>query len=327
MEQKRWRITTSKDTMLHIFNNIFKQDVKESMTKENMLKLIPDLYKGENLVELIKIISYEAYQGLEKILKYIDDGMKVKEAIKKVGYIGDNLEEVMIVIVRMSGLDTEYSLTVNDVKDLAPMFSNENKKLAKRYDKIEKLITGLIYSYGAVEIETLRKMICKYMNEIIPEDEIYGFIFKRLDLNMLVDYHYIHWENNGQDECYISYIDDEDIDVSQIAAEQKGRGLKYKFIKESEVLTRGEFFWNEKTQEFYEYLKTRNDRLTERHFKLLTKKSELGEDILEDLLMISAIFSEDEANEFMGKFMEWYNNSPQYMLGGYTPNEMMRMER
>lgn len=325
MGEKRWKITTTKDTMLHMLNNIFKQDIKESMTKDNMLKLLPDLYKGENLVELIKIISYEAYQSLEKILKYVEDGMTLEEAIRKVDYWGDDLEEAMIIILRTSGMEREWLLTV-ETKELMPMFSEKNKILAKKYDKIEKLVTGLIYSYGVIESEAFRRMICKYMNEIMPEDEIASFIFKRLNLNLLIDYHYIHWENNGQDECYLSYIREEDIDVSQIAAEQKGRGLKYKSLKENEVLSRTEYFCNGNTEKFFEYLKCRNDRLKKEHFELFVKLNELGEDVLQQLMMVASVFNEQDADEFMFKFLEWYNNFPQYVLGGYTPNEMMRME-
>lgn len=325
MENKRWKITTTKDTMLHIFNNVFKQDVKENMTKENMIKLIPDLYKGENLIEVIKMISYEAYEALEKILKYVEGGLELEEAIKKSKYIGNNLEEVMIIVMRISGRDAKYSLNV-DPNELAPMFSKENKRLAKKYDKIEKIVTGLIYSYGIIEIETLRKMVCKCLKEIIPEDDIYGFIFKRLDLNLLIDYHYIHWENNGQDECYVSYIRDEEIDVSKIAAEQKGRGLNYKTLKEDEILARTEDFWNDNTEKFYEYLKSRNGKLEKDHFKLFVKLNEYGENVLEELMMIAFIYNEKDVNEFMFHFMEWYNNAPQYMLCGYSPNEMLDVE-
>lgn len=325
MKEKIWKITTTKETMLHILNSILNQEVKQSTTKENMLKLLPELYKGENLKELIKVISYEAYQGLEKILKYVEDGLSVEEAVKKSGYIGNHLEEAMIVILRMSGIEEDYSLSVNP-KQLAPMFSDENKRLAQKYDKIEKLVKGLIYSYGVIEIATLRKMICKYMNEIMPEEEIYKFIFKRLDLNLLLDYHNIHWENTGEEECYISYLNPEEIDVAGIAAEQKGRGLQYKKLKENEVLQRTLCHWDGITEEFYKYIKSKNEQLEKEDFKVFVKINELGIDVVDDLMSRVNFNSRIEAEEFKDKFLKWYKNSPQYALGGYTPNEMLKIE-
>ena len=326
MGEKRWSIITKKDTMLHVMNNIFKQNVRASMTKENILQLVPGLYKGENLVELIKMLSYESYQVLENILKCLEKGMELSNVIQDIEYeYLEELGDAMILVTRTCGRDIEYTMTLN-ANDLAPIFSDENKKLAKRYDKIEKIVKGLVYSYGAVEIESFRKLVCKCMHEIIPEENMYYFIFTRLNLNLFLRYHYIHWENSGQDECYLSYLDSEEVDVSEIAAEQKSRGLKYKSFKEKDVLSREEYFWNEASQKFYEYLKGKNESLNEEESKLFIKRNELGEDILDDLIRVACIFDLEEANEFMAKFMEWYNNSPQYFLGGYTPAEMMRVK-
>lgn len=325
MKEKIWRITTTKDTMLHILNSIFDQEVKQSTTKENMLKLLPELYKGENLKELIKVISYEAYQGLEKTLKYVEDGLSVEEAVKKSGYIGNDLEEAMIIILRMSGIECEHALTVNP-KQLAPMFSNENKKLAQKYDKIEKLIKGLMYSYGVIEIATLRKMICKYMSEIMPEEEIYKFIFKRLDLNLLIDYHYIHWDNTGEEECYISYLDQEKVDIAGIAAEQKGRGLIYKKLKENQVLERDLCYWDDVTEEFYKYLKNKNKSIDKKEFAIYAKVNEIGIDVVDPIMNMVDLSSKNEVYEFKEQFLKWFKNSPQYGLGGYTPNEMLKLE-
>ena len=38
------RINVSKDTMLFIVNTVFEKGIKESTTKENILKMIPEIY-------------------------------------------------------------------------------------------------------------------------------------------------------------------------------------------------------------------------------------------------------------------------------------------
>lgn len=55
----------------------------------------------------------------------------------------------------------------------------------------------MLYEYGIVEFDFLRKQLCKYMNEIQP---------------------------------FVRYLDEEEvpIDIGQIAEEQKARRMKYK---------------------------------------------------------------------------------------------------
>ena len=36
---------------------------------------------------------------------------------------------------------------------------------------------------------------------------------------------------------------------------------------------------------------------------------------------------EFEVQRFLNLVMDWYNNSPQYMLGGYSPNEFRKVWR
>ena len=38
------RINVSKDAMLFVVNNVFQKGIKESTTKENILKLMPEIY-------------------------------------------------------------------------------------------------------------------------------------------------------------------------------------------------------------------------------------------------------------------------------------------
>lgn len=59
--------------------------------------------------------------------------------------------------------------------------------------------------------------------------------------------------------------------------------------------------------------------------KNIFKDNEIGENITSKLLEKSDLFDNDiEMEKFMNKYIKWYNNSPQYPLGGYTPNEMVK---
>ena len=45
MEEYKGRINVSKDTMLFVTNYVLENEIKESTTKENILKLMPEIYE------------------------------------------------------------------------------------------------------------------------------------------------------------------------------------------------------------------------------------------------------------------------------------------
>ena len=222
-------------------------------------------------------------------------------------------------------MEYNYSLNPGVIDKLNKLFLDENKKIAERYGRIEALTKGLLYSYGVVEFDFLRTQICKYMNEIIKEDELRDLYFKRLNLNLDVNYYNVRWTNTNEVQQFVTYLDEEYEDVGYIVDEQKARGLKYKVFKEQDILNREEYLWDKPTQIFYKYIKSKSDDIWEYTFKTIIKRSELGENILQQLIEKCRFEKEEEINEFIKLFMEWYNNSPQYILGGYSPIEFGKM--
>ena len=73
------RINVSKDTMLFIVNTVLNNKIKESTTKENILKMIPEIYEKADSVELIKMLPYKTYIALKDLMEYI----KTSDDIKK----------------------------------------------------------------------------------------------------------------------------------------------------------------------------------------------------------------------------------------------------
>lgn len=314
------RINIPKDIMLHVVNDIFNKNIKESTTKENILKIIPEIYTEDNFLDLIKMLPYESYLTLEKLIEFTKNSKDINEFQKQVEYVGVRyLEEAMIIILRAKSSEYNYSLNPGVIENLQPLFDENNKKLAERYGKIEKLTKGMLYSYGVVEFKFLRKTICKYMKEIITEDELNDLYFKRLSLNLFVQHYNINWVNTNQIETFFTYLDGEEADVGDIAEEQKSRGLIYKKFTEKEILNREEYLWDDRTKKLYEYIKNKNNNIWEYKFKKIVKRNEIGEDILGELVSLCYFEDEIEIQNFMNLFTEWYNNSPQYILGGYSP--------
>ena len=324
MGEYNGRINVSKDTMLFVVNSIFNQDIKENTTKENILKMIPSIYENADDEEIIKMLPYRAYKDLERLIEYT----KTSDDIKSFFYKREHpdiryLEEAMIIVMRAKYDNYNYSLNPGVTEKLKRLFSAENKVIAKRYGDIEFLTVGMLYSYGIVDFEFLRKQLCKYMNEIITERELRDIFFTRLNLNIFVNDYDIRWTNTNEIQAFITYLDEEysPIDIGQIAEEQKARKMKYKQFSKQEILKREEYYCNEKAQKLYKFLKSKNDNIHEWTFKQLVKKNELGIDILGELSNMCMFEDDFELKKFMDLFMDWYNNSPQYMLGGYSPIE------
>lgn len=324
MGEYNGRINVSKDTMLFVVNSIFNQDIKENTTKENILKMIPSIYENADDEKIIKMLPYRAYKDLERLIEYT----KTSDDIKSFFYKREHpdiryLEEAMIIVMRAKYDNYNYSLNPGVIEKLTRLFSAENKVIAKRYGDIEFLTVGMLYSYGIVDFEFLRKQLCKYMNEIITERELRDIFFTRLNLNIFVNDYNIRWTNTNEIQAFITYLDEEysPIDIGQIAEEQKARKMKYKQFSKQEILKREEYYCNEKAQKLYKFLKSKNDNIHEWTFKQLVKKNELGIDILGELSNMCMFEDDFELKKFMNLFMDWYNNSPQYMLGGYSPIE------
>lgn len=324
MGEYNGRINVSKDTMLFVVNSVFNKDIKESTTKEEILKMMPDIYENADDEEIIKMLPYRAYNYLEKLIEYI----KTSDDIKSFFYKREHpdirfLEEAMIIVMRAKYSDYNYSLNPGVIEKLKRLFSKENREIAKRYGEIENLTRRMLYAYGIVDFEFLRKQLCKYMNEIITETELRDIYFTRLNLNTFVNDYDIRWTNTNEIQPFVTYLDEEEvpIDIGQIAEEQKARKMKYKQFSKQELLKREEYLYDERAKKLYNFLKSKNNNIYEWTFKRLLKNNELGIDILGDLSNMCMFENDIELKKFMDLFTDWYNNSPQYILGGYSPIE------
>ena len=324
MGEYNGKINVSKDSMLFVVNSVFNQGIKESTTKENILKLMPDIYENADDEEIIKMLPYRAYKDLERLIEYV----KTSDDIKSFFYKREHpdirfLEEAMIIVMRAKYHDYNYSINPGVIEKLTRLFSEENKKIAERYGDIENLTVGMLYEYGIVDFDFLRKQLCKYMNEIITEKELRDIYFIRLNLNTFVNDYDIRWTNTNEIQPFVTYLDEEEvpIDIGQIAEEQKARKMKYKQFSKQELLKREEYLYDERAKKLYKFLKSKNDNIYEWTFKRLLKNNELGIDVLGDLSNMCMFEDDIELKKFMELFTDWYNNSPQYILGGYSPIE------
>lgn len=71
MKQYEGRINLSKDTMLFIVNTVLEKGVKQNTTKENILKMMPEIYEKADSKEIIKLLPYKTYQALKDLMEYV----------------------------------------------------------------------------------------------------------------------------------------------------------------------------------------------------------------------------------------------------------------
>lgn len=324
MPEYKGKINVSKDTMLHVVNEIYNKKVKESTTKENILKMMQDIYTEENLMDLIKMLPYEAYKDLKKIFKNQNDinSYEKMEKYENTKY----LEETMIIFSRLKKLELTYYFNEGVLEKIEKIFDYKNEKIAKKYAEIEEITIGMLYTYGVVDFKYLRESICTYMSEIITEEELKDLYFKRLNLNMLINYYNIKWEDTKEVEEYVTYLYEEEIqiEIGELVIERLKRNIGYKKIKKEEIIKRKELFWDENAQRLYDYVVLHSEFKRYYRLKSIMKETEFGKNIINKITQLIRFKDESEMNEFMEIYMKWHNNSPQYILGGYTPIEVTK---
>ena len=336
MENEKGRIDILKDEMLFALVEILEQDVKMTIKKEEILKMLPKVYNDLSVEKIIKILPYDSYLALEEIIKYVKDNSNTEDVTKKIISFYDKkdkgvkyLIDLMIVVLRVKKGKHTYYVDLEVLKALEKIYTDENRKKVEEYEKLEKIILGILYTYGVVENKYFLKTISRCMGKIIPENEILKFVFTRINLSKIVKYEYLEWENNTVDE-FITYLSSNNTfdngfepsrnDVINIAVEQKIRGLNYKKYTKDEYIAQAKSILGKREKDFLEYI-NQYEIIPNFIFELILVKIKSAVDVNEWFMPILEEMEKDKVSEFLDKYKKFYNNLPSYVLCGYSPNE------
>jgi len=326
MGEELGKINVSKDTMLFVVNDVFKKEIQENVKKEEILAMVPSLYE-ENLLQFIKMLPDEGYKALEKLLELLKRNNNLEECLNEISYHRGiyHLQEAMILVMRVK--DKEYTSSINPgvLEKVESIFEEKNRKIAERYAEIEKLTIGMLYTYGVVDMEFLTEAISKYTNERITQEELEDIYETRLNLNVFVNFRTIRYENTQQ--LYITYLDELEADIENIVWERKRRALPYKEYTKEAILSRQECAIDDRMKKLYQFIIASNKKAWQYGFFSLLKRNELGEEIGRPLLEMCRIAEDTEIAEFERLYEDWRQNSPQYTLGGFSPNEIHPVEK
>ena len=109
MGEYEGRLNVSKDTMLFVVNTVLKNEIKENTTKENILKMIPEIYENVDSKELIKLLPYKTYLALEDLIEYIKTSDDINKFYFDSGHSDVRyLEEAMIIFMRVKKYEHKY---------------------------------------------------------------------------------------------------------------------------------------------------------------------------------------------------------------------------
>lgn len=151
--------------MLFVVNSVFDKDIKESTTKENILKMMPEIYENADDEQILKMLPHRTYKDLERLIEYIKTSNDIKSFFYKREHPDIKyLEEAMIIVMRAKHLEYNYFLNSGVVENLSRLFSKENNEIAKRYGeeldkKLKEEVSEYLADYSVEEMADVMEVI------------------------------------------------------------------------------------------------------------------------------------------------------------------------
>ena len=119
------RINVSKDTMLFIVNTVFKKGIKESTTKENILKMMPEIYEKAEVACLSRN-GYLIKMAIEGAV-IIQDLDNMRDFTNEINKIGVNINQI-----------AKHINTTNNI------YKSDIEELKKKIEEIYKIVESIL---------------------------------------------------------------------------------------------------------------------------------------------------------------------------------------
>ena len=295
---------------------------KSSLKKDELIKLLEDLYNEENIVHLTYIINYSMYNLLKELMD-ANDGIYV--GIEKEDEV--NLLSNILMIVEPIKIETKFYIRFEDgMKEKIKKFINvKNEKIVKKHQEIADLIINIIETYGIMQVDyELANMLSNLLKKEIDVEELIELLEYNLDLRRKT----VIPKSNVD----LFLISNAIFDPQAIMDERRKRNLDYKAytIEELKCKNRKALINCDEAKKILSFLKKKKfenpeglvmayiyDIMTSTEINIQSFMNVEGLDI-KDL---------DEANEYIQLIMNLHNNIPHYALYGYSPNDLLELSR
>lgn len=287
--------------------------------------------------ELIKLLQQITPTMFEKICLTID--AERYHIIEKIAHEGgsaraDHLPLTMLKNLGSHGLvftgshhGEKVAVIPDELIDAFQSINHKNvKATSERNTEWIKLTHGLLYYYGVLSTSTLIKLVKKYSAYELED----SFAF----LNVIHDATNCYGEMNAD---WNGFSHAGVFDPKHVLNEQKNRqDIPYYPFSKSELIAAGVPGYTEQSKSSRQFAKflTQHYDVTREEAEMHVSKCEHGikleettQDILQLLQQQFEMKNFDDVKLFMDHLMNLSNNTRQWILKGYTPEELFQMEK
>jgi len=310
------------------------------LTKDELTKIRQNLDIGNisslNKPDLIvKLAEYIPLMAEELFLRFDHNRYQLANSIVKNGgwSSASGLKTKQLEHLRDHGLvfpgvfenKRVLAMPVEIIKEYQQLNQTSYRKIVSRNTEWVKLTHGLLHYYGTVDLSKLKKMIDKYVGQ-----EIEFLTYAEVIDDAMRYYREITWDENGYSNYRV-------FDASQVIAEQHARPTidYYPFTKE-QLLTAGEPGFVERNTSYINFV----NFITDDYIISREEADQIVEEcvygiqigdmphaIIEFLQSQLEISDLETIQAFMEHISSLMNNTRQWFLKGYSPNELWKKEQ
>lgn len=293
---------------------------EKSMKKDELLEMLNNMY-SENIDELFIIINNKIYNLLKKLVQSDENGIDVNLEYEAEVYF---LEDILVVEESTINEKNIHIKFTNGMKDKFIKFINKkNEEKVKITHKIANLIINIVDVYGLIEDYEVLNILNKLLNYEIDMNFMYILLYNQIDLRNDVII------GDCEDEKYIvsSLVEKPE----EILEQREIRDLHYRECTIEELKERriDNLVERKEAKEIKEFLKKRkiqySTEIVTSMIVNIMNMSETNIDSMKKLININ-LNDIDEANEYLQLVFNLHNSIPQYVLYGYSSNELFKIE-
>ncbi|MGE8205692.1 SEC-C metal-binding domain-containing protein [Heyndrickxia sp. NPDC080065] len=332
IDQKVWSDIQVPITLHDGLSRLTKNDL-DTIRKKLEIKNASSLKKAE----LIALLEEKIPELLEKVILQLDQERYqiIRNIVSKGGYISaQNLKTNQINYYRSLGFIFTGTYEGKRIFSI-PKEIMEKLILIEKNNKIDSIISqntewiklthGLLYYYGTVSIADLIDLMEKYTN-------VRGDLSEYLSVIYNANLYYQEFRSDNHDFSNARVFDPE-----KVIKEQKMRkDLNFYPFTKQQLLKAGEIDYVDRTDSYVKLVSYINDNydITKQEADSIAEEcvyaTRIGEkpaDILQYLSSRLELESLSSVQAIMGRVVELMNNTRQWFLKGYSPNELAKQEK
>ncbi|MBP5446328.1 MAG: hypothetical protein J6Y28_09175 [Acholeplasmatales bacterium] len=316
----------TKETMLFVTNTLFNFEYSKNLSKKKLLDKAKEIYQDEeNVLKLVNVLSNDAYLKLELIYKDFKDGKNVELSFNR-NHTNELIDLMFFYVEEIkytdNSFDIKYVYNESTFNKLDILFSESSKEKVMESNLFEKVVKGLLNTYGVIRLDYFVTFINNYLDKNYNETQIFNLIYDKLVLNQLVERFTINWKNINEVEEYVSFMEYND-DLALIAESQKQLNFEYNIHDLDYILDKSETVIDEESLSMILEIKKYNKKIKDDEMHNFVKDTLLGsEKAIKKLEHIMKNVKESDMNKVLQILTNWHNDLEIYPLCGYSPNSL-----